>query len=128
MLAAADVLASGFEGRLLTELHSLTEEPWTLLLDRLSVFPSEREHCAVTVIDALKDAFSELRRSRIEEFAGEKALVCTCFGVTEAVVELNVKQGADTVELVGQKCRAGTGCGSCQMMISEIIDAQKAHI
>jgi len=124
MIAIADVLAGEFEGRRLTELNSLTDEPRQLTLDTLGKFPSERLHCANAVFEALRDAFADFRRRRIEEFAGEKALICTCFGVTEEMIERVIsKHSATTVDEVGEICNAGTGCGSCQMMIQEMIES-----
>ena len=126
MIAAADVLAGKFEGRLLTELNALTDEPRQLMFDALGTFPSERLHCANAVFEALRDAFADFRRRRIEEFAGEKALICTCFGVTEEMIERVIsKHSATTVDEVGEICNAGTGCGSCQMMIQEMIESTR---
>jgi NifU-like protein len=126
MIAAADVLAGEFDGRRLTELNALTDEPQQLTLDALGKFPSARLHCANAVFEALRDAFADFRRRRIEEFAGEKALICTCFGVTEEVIENVInKHLATTVDEVGRICNAGTGCGSCQMMIQEMIELNR---
>ncbi|RMG02109.1 MAG: (2Fe-2S)-binding protein [Acidobacteria bacterium] len=76
--------------------------------------------------DALKSAFAELRRKQIQEFSGEKALICTCFGVSEETIESVVKEmAAETIEQVIEACRAGSGCGSCRPLIQEIIDQSK---
>jgi NifU-like protein len=124
MIAVADVLTDGFKGRQLTELHGLANEPQKMILDRFGKIPSERLHCVDAVIASLKSAFADFRRRKVEEFAGEKALICSCFGVTEEALEQVVSQNTViTVSQVGQLCRAGTGCGSCQMMIQEIIDS-----
>ena len=126
MIAAADVIAAEFEGRRLTELNSLTDEPEHLIGNALGKYPSERLHCANAVFEALRDAFADFRRRRIEEFAGGKALICTCFGVTEEMIERVIsKHSATTVDEVGEICNAGTGCGSCQMMIQEMIESTK---
>lgn len=126
MMAAADVMAVEFEGRRLTELNALTDGPQQLTLDALGKFPSERLHCANAVFEALRDAFTDFHRRQVEEFAGEKALICTCFGVTEEMIESVIsKHSAATVDQVGRICYAGTGCGSCQMMIQEMIESTK---
>jgi NifU-like protein len=127
MIAAADVLAVEFEGRMLTELNVLINEPRQPTFDVLGEFPSCRSHCSNAVFEALKDAFADFRRRRIEEFAGEKALICTCFGVTEETIEAAIsKHSAATIAEVGEICNAGTGCGSCQMMIREMIESTRA--
>jgi len=127
MIAAADVVAASFKGKQLTELHSLaTNEILTYINTSLGAFPAERSHCAAAAIEALKLALADFRRRQIEEFAGEKALICTCFGVTEETIESTVvEKNARTVEAVGEACNAGTGCGSCQMMIEEIIGVHR---
>lgn len=48
--------------------------------------------------------------------------ICHCFNVTKKEIEDAVDGGAKTVEAVGEKTNAGTGCGSCQENIQEIID------
>ena len=124
MIAAADLLARKLKGTNLTELHALADNFDRLITTNLDVFPAERQHCSESVIAALKDAFADFRQKQIEEFAGEKALICTCFGVTEDTIESAVTENsASTVSQVGQLCKAGLGCGSCQMMIQEIIDS-----
>jgi NifU-like protein len=126
MVSAADLLATKFRTRFLTELHALREEPISLLTERLYDLPPERHHCVEAVIAALREAFADFRRRQVDEFAGEKALICTCFGVTEETIELTISRfSAETTEQVGQLCKAGTGCGSCQMTIQEIIDSVK---
>jgi NifU-like protein len=123
MIAAAQILSTEFTGRNLTDLNALAENPASPIIDQLETLPPERRHCIETAVAALKDTFADFRQTQIEEFVGEKALICTCFGVTEETIEAAIKlRPGITVDRVGDLCRAGTGCGSCQMMIQEIID------
>ncbi len=39
--------------------------------------------------------------------------VCICAGVTDDEVNAEIAQGADSVEELGYRCGAGTGCGMC---------------
>jgi bacterioferritin-associated ferredoxin len=39
--------------------------------------------------------------------------VCVCAAVTEVQVHACIDAGATTIEQIGQRCQAGTGCGSC---------------
>jgi NAD(P)H-nitrite reductase large subunit len=58
------------------------------------------------------------------EVAGILASVCGCKGVSlQAVVEA-VKNGADTVEKVGEVTGAGTAedCGRCKALIQNVIE------
>lgn len=125
MIAAADVLAERLNGRRFADLHGLEfSELARNVVDTLCEFPAARRHCLTTCIEAIKQAFGEFRRRQLEEFAGEKALICTCFGVSEDTIEKAiVSRRPMTVADVGALTRAGTGCGSCQFLIQELIDA-----
>ena len=39
--------------------------------------------------------------------------VCICAGVTDDEVNAEIARGADSVEEIGLRCGAGTGCGMC---------------
>lgn len=122
-IAAADLLAEKIIGRKLTELHGL-EEIKAEIETELGKFLARRNQCLEICIDALTQAFADFRTFQIEEFAGEKALICTCFGVSEEEIEIIIEeQEAETLEEVGKICNAGTGCGSCQFLIQEMLDA-----
>lgn len=123
-IAAAEVLAENICGKKLTELHGLeNDELKTEIETALGLFPDGRKHCAEICFDALHAALNDFRSRQIEEFTGEKALVCTCFGVTEEEIESVIEKNAvETVEEVTAACSAGSGCGSCRMLIQELID------
>ena len=124
MIAAAETLAETIEDRLLSELHGLNDENLLHLIgDQLGKFEPDRVHCQRACLEAVHAAFSNYRSSQLEEFQGEKALICTCFGVSEETIEREiVENSASSVEIVGEICNAGTGCGSCRMLIQEMID------
>lgn len=48
--------------------------------------------------------------------------VCICAAVTDGEVRSCIARGARTVEDVGMRCAAGTGCGSCHDEIGTEID------
>jgi NifU-like protein involved in Fe-S cluster formation/bacterioferritin-associated ferredoxin len=121
MIAAADVLADKLEGSYLADLNATAG-----LVESLGPLTPGREPCRDVVIAALLEAFADHRRRQVEEFVGDKALICTCFGVSEEVIEQLVMTGVETVEEAGRRCRAGTGCGACQMLIQEIIDSMRS--
>jgi NifU-like protein len=125
MLAAADVLAAFMTGRHLKELHGLMiESLQEQVVSQIGAIPAGRIECIGACISALRAAFADLRMRQVEEFRGEKALLCTCFGVTEETVDMLLRDIAvDTVRDVTRICRAGGGCcGSCTMMIQEMLD------
>jgi NifU-like protein len=113
MVAAAETIGSKLLGGSLLDLHGDIE---INLSDRLA--------CSEAVVRAVKNAFADHRSRLLEEFSGEKALICTCFGVTEETVEDFVRSARPNgVREVSEDLRAGSGCGSCRMLIQEIIDA-----
>lgn len=123
-IAAAEVLAEKIVGRKLTELHGLSHAE--LISEIEGEFSDDRKHCAEICFDALQAAFADFRALQIEEFAGERALICTCFGISEDTIQTIIEENdAATVEEVGDVCHAGTGCGSCRFLIQELIDAQE---
>ncbi len=126
-IAAAEVLTEKIVGRKLTELHGLNHAELFGVI--ASEFTENRRHCAEICFDALHSAFGDFRALQIEEFTGEKALICTCFGVSEETIEnVIAKNHAETAEEVGAICNAGTGCGSCQFLIQELIDVHEQNL
>ena len=123
-IAAADVLTEIIIGTRLIELHGLDKKLLNSQIETyLGEFPAERKHCLQICLDALQNSFTDFRARQIEEFSGEKALICTCFGVSEDTIETVIKKNLlATVEEVTEICRAGGGCGSCQPLIQDILD------
>ncbi len=123
-IASAEVLTEKIVGRKLTELHGLNHAEFLGEIEsELGAFSADRRHCTEICFDALQAALIDFRALQIEEFAGEKALICTCFGISEDTIQsiINEKR-AETVEEIGDACNAGTGCGSCRFLIQELID------
>lgn len=126
MLASADILAETVGERQLSELHGLEKQELMAIINReLDGLPGSRENCALASIDALRAAFAELRAARIQEFRGERALVCSCFGVSEDTIEALIADSSiKTTDDIADACNAGSGCGSCRMLIQEMIDGR----
>jgi len=124
LISAAEILAEIMMGRALTELHGMDRNELLATLTReIDAIPSARIHCADTVIDAFHTALADYRIRRIDEFSGEKALICTCFGISDdALADCISQKHLSTVTEVAAICRAGSGCGSCQPLIQEMID------
>lgn len=49
--------------------------------------------------------------------------VCICAGVPDNEVHSCIARGARTLDEVGERCGAGTGCGSCHARISALLAA-----
>jgi len=132
MLAAADVLAESVLKKRLADLRGLADADQSEHIRKcLGEIPSERRECVAACIEALHAAFADFRARQIEEFHGEKALICTCFGVSEETIESILSEpGAIatgfTVEDITRVTSAGGGCGSCRMLIQEILDSAAA--
>jgi NifU-like protein len=124
MIAAADCLTEMVKGKHLSDLHGLNENDLRdLIFEMLGELGASRQQCADCSIRALRSAFADYRSRQVEEFRGEKALICTCFSVTVETLELNINEKLiKTVDEVTQRCRAGGGCGSCRMLIQEMLD------
>jgi NifU-like protein len=124
MIAAADELAHHITRKNLADLHGLSDAELNKHIQtNLGEFPTDRRDCAAACIEALRSAFADHRTRQIDEFQGEKALICTCFGVSEGTIEnLIAKDSLQTVEQVTSTCNAGGGCGSCRMLIQEMLD------
>lgn len=123
VVAAAETLADNFHNICLTDLHGMGQIAASITND-FDGFPYDREHCLNIVVEAFRESLANFRELCIEEFQGEKALICTCFGVTEeTIVELIEKQNLTEVRQISTACNAGSGCGSCQMLIQELIDS-----
>ncbi|MCS6874809.1 MAG: iron-sulfur cluster assembly scaffold protein [Pyrinomonadaceae bacterium] len=124
-VAFSDILSEKIKGKLLTELYGL--ECFLKEVEaEIGQIPKDRNHCVLMAVDAFRSAFAELRKKRIQEFKGESALICSCFGVSEETIEKVIEESeAKTVDEVSQACRAGLGCGSCRHLIQEILDSKK---
>jgi len=124
MIAAGECVAREVVGTKLTDLGG-ADEMARSVFSTLGNVEAGRTHCLDTVAESFRAALADYRRRTIEEFAGEKALICTCFGVSEETIIKVIKAAkAVSVMSVSAACNAGSGCGSCQMLIQELIDSR----
>lgn len=125
MNAAASVLAEKLRGPGLDSFGAKTEQfARECIESELGAFPAERSECIQGVLDAFQGAIADGRSGPVNESHGDEALVCTCFGITEdrLFAAIRTMKAAD-VETVAEACNAGSGCGSCRMLIQDYIDA-----
>ncbi len=124
LIASADVLTEKIIGKRLVKLHGLDKQNLqTEIESELGIFENPRRHCLDLTFDVLQNSFADFRARQIEEFTGERALICTCFGVSEETIEHLIREKSlETVEEITDVCNAGGGCGSCRPLIQEIID------
>jgi bacterioferritin-associated ferredoxin len=50
-------------------------------------------------------------------------IVCLCHVVTDKQVKAAISDGATSVDDVGERTRAGTGCGGCREEVHSILDS-----
>jgi nitrite reductase (NADH) large subunit len=48
--------------------------------------------------------------------------ICNCHAVSKGGIVAAIREGKCSVKAVGESCRAGTGCGTCQPLVSQLID------
>ena len=130
-VAGCSVLVASLS--MLTErvLHVPTAEAAIIGHDRdalprsLPALEPAREHCPKLACDALLAAIREYSDAARDDWAGDEALICTCFFVSERTIEREIAaQGLQSVAEVTRACNAGGGCGSCHQLIQEILDTQ----
>jgi NAD(P)H-nitrite reductase large subunit len=52
----------------------------------------------------------------------EQTQICNCNAVTKETIVAAIAEGKCSVEAIGNCTRAGTGCGSCQPLLRQLID------
>ena len=107
LIAAASILTEQVTGLTTAEAANIAAEP---------------TNCAALARDALLEAIREYSNAARDDWAGDEALICTCFFVSERTIEREIQtRGLTTVAEVTQACNAGGGCGSCHQLIQEIL-------
>ena len=118
LVTSASLLTERIAGNTTAEAAALAQDPEMLI----GVVPNH-EHCPGLACDALLDAIREYSNAARDDWAGDEALICTCFFVSERTIEDEIqKHGLSTVAEVTTACNAGGGCGSCHQLIQEILD------
>jgi NifU-like protein len=79
--------------------------------------------CTAMCRDAVLSAITHYSDTMREEWVGEEALICTCFGVSEHTIEGAIQTGGLLTIAEVTKCsNAGAGCGSCCPLIQDMLD------
>lgn len=55
-------------------------------------------------------------------------IVCHCHAVRAEEIRTEVRLGAETVEVVGARCGAGTRCGGCIPAIAAVVADELARM
>ena len=122
LVAASSLLTERVKGRTTAEAAVLGQSPKKAVIERLCSWPLDRDHCAALACEALISAIKQYSDSVREEWTGDEALICTCFGVSERRIEHEIKTGGlRTIAEVTKACNAGAGCRSCYSLIEDIL-------
>ena len=107
---------------LIAAASMLTERVTGLTTAEAARMGNEATTCDALARDALLDAIREYSNAARDDWAGDEALICTCFFVSERTIEREIQaRGLTTVAEVTRACNAGGGCGSCHQLIQEIL-------
>ncbi|HEX8492315.1 MAG TPA: iron-sulfur cluster assembly scaffold protein [Pyrinomonadaceae bacterium] len=125
LIAAASILTDAIKGMSLSEASALIENSdlEDTIDECLADIPTERAHCLALCTEALTAALDNYHRTAREEWTGEEALICTCFGVSEKSIERAIRtRSLRTIKEVTRACNAGGGCHSCHPLIEDILE------
>jgi NifU-like protein len=112
-------------GFLIANASVLTETIKDLAISRAATLDeiAVTDWFAALCREALLAALANYHNATREEWTGDEALICTCFGVSEKSIESVIHtRSLRTVEQVTRTCNAGGGCQSCRPLIEDILD------
>ncbi|MCM3900796.1 MAG: iron-sulfur cluster assembly scaffold protein [Pyrinomonadaceae bacterium] len=122
LIAASSFLTEQVKGKTTAEAAVLGQSPNKSVVEQFDGWPPDRDHCAALACEALVSAVKQYSDSVREEWMGDEALICTCFGVSERTIENEIKAGGlRTISDVTKACNAGAGCRSCYSLIEDIL-------
>jgi NifU-like protein len=123
LVAACSLLTEQIKGQTTADAAQLGQSPEKIIDPPPDHSLPERAHCAALACEALITAIRSYSDAVREEWSGEEALICTCFGVSERTIEAEIKIGElQTIADVTRACNAGAGCRSCYPLIEDILD------
>lgn len=119
LIAAADVLCEKIEHQRIHETSKISD----LIISEIGDFSVERRHCLELCEEVWAKILIDFSIKTRTEWNGDDVLICQCFGVSEKTIERTIAENdLQSVEQVTNICNAGGGCGSCQVLITEILD------
>lgn len=123
LIAAASVMTEIIKGLTSAEAATASGILQETLMEYFGEPPPGKVDCARLCCQALRDSVAHYSQRARDEWTGEEALICTCFGVSEKRIEgvINEKH-LRTVREVTKACNAGGGCHSCHPLIEEMLE------
>ena len=118
LIAAASLLTEKVNGLSTADAAAIAQEHASLAEEI-----DADSRCVHLVCEALLNAIREYSNAARDDWSGNEALICTCFFVSERIIEREIQAGSlTTVAEVTKACNAGGGCGSCHQLIQEILE------
>ncbi|PMB05322.1 Fe-S cluster assembly protein NifU [Fischerella thermalis CCMEE 5273] len=120
-IASSEALVELIKGKTLDEALKVTNKE---IANYLGGLPEAKMHCSVMGQEALEAAIYNYRGIPLDthEDDDEGALICTCFGISDAKIKrVIIENNLTTAEEVTNYVKAGGGCGSCLASIDDII-------
>jgi NifU-like protein len=122
LVASLSVMTEIIKGLTTAEAASASALLTETLSEYFGEWPRDKEHCVRLCAEVLHEAVTRYSQRVRDEWTGEEALICTCFGVSETRIEREItEKSLRTVREVMKSCNAGSGCGSCRPLIEEIL-------
>lgn len=125
LISCASILTETVKGMTTAEAAALAQSP-ALAASQLGAIPQDKLPCVGLCCDALVSAVQYFSDARREEWNGDDALICTCFGVSERTIEREIQtKHLSTIAEVTTACNAGAGCRSCYSLIQDILESSE---
>jgi NifU-like protein len=122
LVAACSSLTNSVKGKTTGEAAASYQSPEAFSGVLPGDWPADRYHCARLAWEALVSAIRNYSDAARDEWSGDDALICTCFGVSERTIEAAIqREGLSTIDGVTKASKAGAGCKSCYPLIEDIL-------
>lgn len=123
-IASSSALTELIKGLTLDAALNVTNKE---IAEYLGGLPEAKMHCSVMGQEALEAAIFKYRGIPLAVHDDDEgALVCSCFGISEAKVRRVIQENNLTnAEQVTSYIKAGGGCGSCLANIDDLVAAVK---
>jgi NifU-like protein len=126
-IASSSALTELLKGKTLDEALNVTNRE---IAEFLGGLPEEKMHCSVMGQEALEAAICNYRGIPLDNHEDEEgALVCRCFGVTDAKIRrIILENDLTSAEQVTHYVKAGGGCSSCLADIDDLLSPVSRRI
>lgn len=123
LVASCSVLSTALSDKTTGEAAILCQTPDDVTAMMGADWPVEKSDCLALALRGFVSAIRDYSDAVRDEWNGDEALICTCFGVSERTIETAIQSGGlHTIAEVTQASNAGAGCRSCYPLIEEILD------